>query len=406
MRFTEDHVREDIKNILESEARKSREIERFTNEAVQRFEIPFAMANDYITRRRPLSDANDFILFILLSVIKPEKLSTYFTEMEIASYGKSKFNVSKIKLPLVMPMLQVKYDQWIGAVTVQKLMEFDKAQLIYYNENTQRPMRHIINGGEERYEIFLNNTAVNGIRRSLKQSQYIPNTITLNIPEDAEIFYDNTAHELHIDKIDHFDILDGYHRYVAMRRIYSSDPSFDYEMELRLVCFDEERANQFIWQEDQKTKMRKVDSDFRNQYDPVNRIVNDIKISPKCNDLFKVNADGRSIIDPADFSAMLRVVYFSDKNTKNDPKYAVEVKRKLINMLSLVTIEDTDLLEKKWHYSFILGFLIGTKLYDDSADVLSAARFLYESKSEVPAERSVSKAAVVKWTKAVSRRSL
>ncbi len=43
-------------------------------------------------------------------------------------------------------------------------------------------------------------------------------------------------------------------------------------MEIRIVSFTEEKAKQFIYQKDQKTKMKQIDSAAMNQYSPANTV--------------------------------------------------------------------------------------------------------------------------------------
>ena len=109
---------------------------------------------------------------------------------------------------------------------------------------------------------------------------YIPDDITLNMPEEGSKFrYENgklTISELPGGK---FDITDGYHRYLAMCAIYNIDKSFDYPMELRITNFDLATCQQMIFQKDQKTQMKKEDSATFNQYDVGNQIVNENKLS-------------------------------------------------------------------------------------------------------------------------------
>lgn len=51
-------------------------------------------------------------------------------------------------------------------------------------------------------------------------------------------------------------------------------------MEIRIVSFTEEKAKQFIYQKEQKTKMKQIDSAAMNQYSPANPL--DYAPAPIC----------------------------------------------------------------------------------------------------------------------------
>jgi hypothetical protein len=54
-------------------------------------------------------------------------------------------------------------------------------------------------------------------------------------------------------------------------------------MELRIVNFTEDKAKQFIWQEDQKTQMRKIDSKSMNMNSSANIVVTRLNENVRCN---------------------------------------------------------------------------------------------------------------------------
>lgn len=250
-----------------------------------KYGMPIEVSNDYLTLRRNINEANDFELFIFIDTLEVKQLPEYFVKMEITKYSKSKYKVKKLKFPLKYNMIQVADDQWIGKITVKEIIDLRDAQVINYNENTQRTMQRIVSGGVEHYRIAVNQMAVAGIQEGYENNTYIPNTITFSLPEDADISYDEETHELIISKSEDFkfDILDGYHRFVAMSKEYNLNHDFNYNMELRIVQFPEYKAKQFIWQEDQKTKMKKMDSESLNQTAIPTKIITRLNLDPDFN---------------------------------------------------------------------------------------------------------------------------
>ena len=179
--------------------------------------------------------------------------------------------------------------------------------------------RKIIHGSEI-YTIAINNTAVDAIEHSMINETYIPNTITLNIADDSEADYeyDNDNHKLIIRSIKYFDIVDGYHRLRAMSLTSNKDESFDYPMELRIITFDESIAQQFIYQEDQKTKMSKVDSNSYNHSDAAVYI---------CEKLAQTMGRGiisrnQNVIDLANLVQAVKDIYNTNKISVNNTEHS------------------------------------------------------------------------------------
>lgn len=284
-------------------------IKSISDELVKQYGISFSDASDLLSQRLHISAASDFELFALMSILNGNLVLDYFTQIEIKKYSKLKVEKPEITFPIEFNVIQVAEDQWLGNITAKQLMLFRDTQFINYNENTQRTMTRVSHGVFENYKITLNRKAVEGIKKSFTRNAYIPNTITLNLPDDAEFDYDEDENKLIITSISHFDILDGYHRYIAISELTNNDPDFDYTMELRLVSFSEEKAKQFIWQEDQKTKMSKADSATFNQYKASNIIAQRLN-SGTLRGI--VNNNG-GIIDTAVLTNILDYTYLKGK---------------------------------------------------------------------------------------------
>ncbi len=123
-----------------------------------------------------------------------------------------------------------------------------------------------------------------------------------------------------------------------MSKAKNDNTDFDYQMELRIVSFDNDKARSFIYQEDQKTKMRKVTSDSFNVFSAANIVAEKMNESPKCNlqgRILRVNG----IIDFSIFADMINYFYF--KNNKNDERLEIlNVTKELIECFNIVTEEN------------------------------------------------------------------
>ena len=355
--------------------------------------FPVIEVTDVVQMRKQALDCSERMLYYFFKAAKSlqekdenedkdsQRIEDYFSNREIKEYETTKFKPLKFSFPIKWNMIEISEgNQWIGKVTVKELMKLRDAQLINYNERTQRTLKRVVNRDFEYYQIYLNRGAVDAIMDSYNKGQYIPNTITLNLPEDAEFTYSDGV--LTIKDAERFDIIDGYHRYIAMSNIFNEDPKFDYPMELRVVCFSEEHAKQFIWQEDQKTRMRKLDSDSLNQNSSANQIINMIN-----HDSFFVNIIGRNkaIIDQGLAANLIEKIWFNT-DKKIDRKRIIGVRDIITSYLFGMFGSDDKLFDKPWSYEFtVVAFcLIGEEIVPEGQilDYIKEATDLICSKPE------------------------
>lgn len=293
----------------------------------EQFGIPTGLAMDYIVKRRNLEDANTFMLFALLygidKVNNGHAITDCFTEPEIKMYSEMRYEPDTITFPIEFDCIQVAADQWIGECNAKTLMQLRDAQLINYNKNTQRTLQRVVRGDGEFFRIALNYSAVDSIEKSFNNNTFIPNTITLNIPEDEFGYeYNKKEKKLIVNEISMFDITDGYHRFLAMTRIYDKDETFDYPMEIRITHFPENKTKQFIYQEDQKTKMRKIDSDSMNMQNLANIFTERINTEITFNWNGEI-ARSETRINFAEFATLVDYFYFKGKKVDNKMVYSL-----------------------------------------------------------------------------------
>lgn len=327
------------------------------NYILDKYNIPRSISSDYLTLRNPLAEANDFILFCLLDAIeynKEEKNSVipeFYVEKEIKTYSTSKFKVDKIKFPLRFKALQIADDQWSSLIDFKTLMKLRAAQLIIYNENTQRTMKRMVRNEKEIYVIEINKTAVAEIERLYKEGGYIPTPLTFNIPldSDADFYYDEDRTELVINNMNGFDIVDGYHRYIAACKACDSDKNINRTMELRITNFPEYKAQQFIYQEDQKTVMTKTDSKTFDQGSLANRIVEKINNNPQ-NNLCGLISRNKGVINYSDLSELISYFYLNNNKIKNTNSVVINVSKEIVDNFNMLTEYDSKYIDEKYSY--------------------------------------------------------
>ena len=283
---------------------------------------------------------SEFVLFCLLDgidyVYNKNYKKEFFTDIEINQYSTEKVEQDGIKFPIRIKCVQVDECQWIGATDTKFFMTLRKAQLVKYNANAQRVMKRIIKNESVTFKIVPNKLAISSIRKLMQSKMYIPTTITLNIPydSDAKFYYDEKSNELVIEELEAFDISDGYHRFLAMCEENDENVKFNYPMEIRIINFTDEKTRQFIYQEDQKTKMAKSSSDAMNINRHSNNVLDRLNEMPtfELKGLIGLN---EGIINYASLSNVIEYFYFKEKKTYTslDVRNARDDIKEKLNML-------------------------------------------------------------------------
>lgn len=353
--------------------------EQICNDAYEQHNIATGTMMDLIADRTVLKDASDFLLFVLTREIdkidKTDITSEFFTEIEIKGYSKQKVEEENV-FPIKIKCIKVTTDQYIGATNTDFLLSLRKAQLINYNENAQRTMQRVVRGENTYYKITLNAKAVKAIENSLDTNTFIPNTITLNIPEDvsSEYYYDEDSSTLVINSLEHFDISDGYHRLIAIYREKDRNPDFTYPVELRIVTFSDDKVKQFIFQEDQKTKMSKVDSNSMNMSNQANIVTERLSRDTDFDFVGKIQRNGGQI-NFGDLATLIDYFYFKDnKGKKNflDTKSIIVAKNEVKEGLNAYAELDVANLDKQYSFEDLAIILYGIKNKKSATDINSA----------------------------------
>lgn len=383
-----------------------KERQQICRDAFTEYGIPMDITADILVGRRNAKEFPPKILFGIISTISPAKIQDYFTAEEIQALSGAEIEIKEATLPYTFKdVVQIADDQWVGRIDVKTLMDLRDRQMINYKENSQRVMRHLISGGVETLRIFVNKIAVKSIATLMKSGRYIPDDITLNMPFDdadgeSKFRYDEKSHTLTVTQLPNnkFDILDGYHRYLGMSQVYNEDNAFDYPMEIRITNFPLSKAQQFVFQKDQKTKMKKVEADSYDQYSVANRIVSLINGDPLCYLQGRIGR-GAENISSVDMAILLkRMIIPDDIKAENEGKYIIGVKQDLVQKFNALVEQKPELVDAKWSDAmlfsvlYIFAYDIPAKEYGKVFDELLAE--LADVKVFTTSKRAVNKKAL------------
>lgn len=317
-------------------------------EVNKKFGFPIGMVSDIVTQRVDMQDALEVLLFAIASVAGV-KVSYYFSEREIKEYSQYKYQATSLKFPFTFAsqMVEIKPDeQYIGRTSVKELMQLRDAQIINYNANTQRTMTLKRGNDYEYYKITLNRKAVDQISELLQKKDFVPNTLTFNLSPETDFTYKNG--KLTINEQVPFDILDGYHRYIAMSNLYNLDETFDYPMEIRILFLSEENAKQFIYQEDQRTPLSKADSNAMNKNDAGVKVCRFVK-----QKLGNEIVSQQGIINETLLVKLIDLLYIKN-NTTYERSKLISIANEIVSIVEDAAMDIPELLDTKWSNNFTI----------------------------------------------------
>lgn len=349
---------QDIKDYFDTIVFNNKKQNKIIAYCAEQFEFPEDLISDYLRGQKEVSGAETGVLYALSKAIdeqysKRNLVNEYFTAKEQETFNELKYEQKHVEFPLQFKMIPVAPDSWIGAITAREIIDLYQAQLINYNANTQRALKYIFKRGETNYKIDVNQKAVREIEEAFESGRYISNTLTLNIcldrNEDCSFYYNNQTGELIINKIQMFDILDGYHRLLGIFRAASKIEDFDYPMELRITNYDDNKAKQFIFQEDQKTKMKKVVSEAYNVYSFGNRVVTKLNADPACDIQGMITMSGEYVSQPW-LMHLIEYLFFNGINKEEGRQIINPVEKHLVTAFNGLVGFENEYASKRYAY--------------------------------------------------------
>ena len=309
------------------------------------FGMSINKADEILTFKKDMAYFTPFELFCVMWFLDRDNLGKFFTENEIETLSHEKFEDNKAKFPIVFDnMVQIADDQWIGKTSVKQLMSLRKAQLFNYDENEQRALKKVKFGTTEIYKPYVNKRSVNEIQAAMMDGRYVPDPITLNMPEGTEYVFNGNTLTVYSLPNGMFNLDDGFHRTLAMSRIYDFDNTFDYPMELRIVNFSNDKANAFIFQQDQKNQMKRIVSATYDTNAVPNKIITRLNLDPGSNIQGMIGRNGAKI-DSAVLAKLISYYYKLNRVNKEDEMQTViKVKTELLGKFNALTEQDPEFL--------------------------------------------------------------
>lgn len=293
-------------------------------------------------------------------------LDKYFTDIQINQYSNMRFDKNdKKKFPIVIEkVLQVNHDQFVTVKNIEFIKDIRDRQIAGYNRNTQRELTAKKVKGEYRLVITIIKRAVAEIQRLMLDNKFISNAITFNINADEPAEYEYDEDELiltiYSGKI---DILDGYHRYLAMTNVKDNNPDWEYNTILNIMNFSEDKSKMFIVQEDKRNKIKKSKIKSMDNNNNSTIIVNNLNESSKSNLRGLI---GSTKIDLIDVGLLVDLIEYNFPIQRKNNKELIDIKNYTIEAFNILVEDNTELVQKKQNDLIWVFYIRLMKDYYDS----------------------------------------
>lgn len=236
-----------------------------------------------MTSATPLTDRELYL--VAFKIIPDFNPKNYFGDREIEEY-KSILNAQderQARFPLEFEKcLQVNDEQYVTTISIKEINELYSLNILNYDHNTQRDPRIKTKDNKIVREIKLNRSSVKQIKNLLLQGRFIPNAMTWNVKSnnESDVWDYDEDNQLFVVKKYGFNIIDGWHRLVAITQAITENKNLEIIFPLYIMVFNDEKAQSYIAQED---KRNKIDPNYSRSLDNTkfeNRVIKSLNSDP------------------------------------------------------------------------------------------------------------------------------
>ena len=271
------------------------------------------------------------------------EIKTYFSDKEIVRFSNLKANYLKAEIyPIkISPVIEIAEDQWVTKISIDLLKELYDDQLIIYNPRTQRQLKQRRRGQDISYTIDIVATSVNAIEDLMSKGEFVPNALTLNLNvDDPNVDFDIVDSELVLNS-GKFDIIDGFHRFRAAMNTKIKNPDFQFNFILNIMNFSENKACQYIEQEDKRNKISKSYLASMDKSAPTNIIIDKLNNTLDSPVRGKIERAHRGEIDRASLFSLLEFVL---KTKEMNRSQCIRTAVFIISILKILQENDPDVI--------------------------------------------------------------
>ena len=351
-----------------------REVKKFLMEKYEYSDIEYMQ---YIIGAKSKDEIPDNEMYWLIdafnNVFKANmEIKTFFSDKEIIRFSNLKADYLKAEIyPIkISPVIEIAEDQWVTKISIDLLKEFYDNQLIIYNPRTQRQLKQMRRGQDVLYTIDIVSSSVKAIEGLMNKGEFVPNALTLNLNvDDPEVDFDIIGSELVLNS-GKFDIIDGFHRFRAAINTKIKNPDFQFNFILNIMNFTEDKACQYIEQEDKRNKISKSYLASMDKSSSTNIIIDKLNNTLDSPVRGKIERAHRGEIDKAILFSLLEfILKTKDMNRSQCIRTAVFI----INILKIIQENNPDVVFDDTTMPVIIyGSTISKDVYECAEKIESA----------------------------------
>lgn len=351
-----------------------REVKKFLIEKYEYSDIEYMQ---YIIGAKSKDEIPDNEMYWLIdafnNVFKANmEIKTFFSDKEIIRFSNLKADYLKAEIyPIkISPVIEIAEDQWVTKISIDLLKEFYDNQLIIYNPRTQRQLKQMRRGQDVLYTIDIVSSSVKAIEGLMDKGEFVPNALTLNLNvDDPEVDFDIIGSELVLNS-GKFDIIDGFHRFRAAINTKIKNPDFQFNFILNIMNFTEDKACQYIEQEDKRNKISKSYLASMDKSSSTNIIIDKLNNTLDSPVRGKIERAHRGEIDKAILFSLLEfILKTKDMNRSQCIRTAVFI----INILKIIQENNPDVVFDDTTMPVIIyGSTISKDVYECAEKIESA----------------------------------
>ncbi len=335
LNYTIEIFRERLKKAIYESSINSRTQEEVINKIAERgYELGFISGifeGNVALDSLSLMDIGVFALIIFnitdIGYINP---SVYLEDIELERVQHYKIDDTQdlFEYPVVFEHArQIAPDIWTVAVPIQFISKLGRSNMLNYEFDTQREAKTIETDKGIILTPTVNSQSVVEIKNEIVEGNLIPTILTFNIPliESENFKYDKKLNRWILLK-GKLNIIDGYHRYLGIIAAIREREKIEFNFEIRLTNFDNDKARKFIVQEDKRNPISKEYIKSIDDADLSTQLINRLNQNNQSELKGKITTDNTTI------TSGLSLVSF-------------EIMHKTIEKLwKLVTIDDAEVL--------------------------------------------------------------
>lgn len=351
-----------------------REVKKFLMEKYEYSDIEYMQ---YIIGAKSKDEIPDNEMYWLIDAFNNVfranmEIKTFFSDKEIIRFSNLKADYLKAEIyPIkISPVIEIAEDQWVTKISIDLLKEFYDNQLIIYNPRTQRQLKQMRRGQDVLYTIDIVSSSVKAIEGLMNKGEFVPNALTLNLNvDDPEVDFDIIGSELVLNS-GKFDIIDGFHRFRAAINTKIKNPDFQFNFILNIMNFTEDKACQYIEQEDKRNKISKSYLASMDKSSSTNIIIDKLNNTLDSPVRGKIERAHRGEIDKAILFSLLEfILKTKDMNRSQCIRTAVFI----INILKIIQENNPDVVFDDTTMPVIIyGSTISKDVYECAEKIESA----------------------------------